>query len=113
MAHVRRRLPHRPSPPPVEAEPQHVEEVSADQRAGEARVLGEEQQAGERAGKPGAAEPPDLPQGTGYSPPFCCATMQYSIGIDSMVLKREAMPAIFAAAAFCSGATLTMPSAFF
>jgi hypothetical protein len=43
---------------------------------------------------------------------FCCAT-QYSIGIESIVLKREVNIARRAAAAFSSGATVTMPSAFF
>ena len=46
-------------------------------------------------------------------PPCDCAAMQYSIGIDSMVLKREAIPASFPAAAFCAASTVTRPSTFF
>ena len=46
-------------------------------------------------------------------PPFCCATMQYSIGSESIVLAREVSIARRAALAYSSGVTVTMPSAFF
>jgi hypothetical protein len=35
-----------------------------------------------------------------YSPPFCCATMQYNIGIDSSVLIRDVSMAMRAAFGF-------------
>src|SRR5512143_755985 len=56
--------------------------------------------------KPAAAAPDQRP-------PFCCATMQYSIGIESMVLMREVMPASFAAAVFSSDVAVTRPRTFF
>src|SRR5207247_10298476 len=45
-------------------------------------------------------------------PAFCCATMQNSIGIESMVFTRDVRPAMRAALAFSSAAASTMPSAF-
>src|SRR5262249_57620475 len=56
------------------------------------------------------AEPAVAPPG--QRPPFCCATMQYSIGIESIVLMREVMPASFAAAVFSSGVAGTRPKTF-
>jgi hypothetical protein len=36
-------------------------------------------------------------RGAVYRPAFCCATIMYSIGIDSMVLKRDVSIAMRAA----------------
>ena len=79
-------------------------------RAGD-RALGARSPAAMQSSRKRAASANERLQA--YNPPFCCATMQNSMGTESIVLTREVMPAIFAAAAFSSGLTWTMPSAFF